>query len=576
MPIRFALIFLLPKIFTMKPILKNLGLLAFVAVAVECQPQRDNTQFQADLQEINISRGEIALCGAGEFGQVEFSLSCQEKVRADFNLATSLLHSFEYAEAEKVFAKVIDQDPSCVMAYWGVAMSNFHPLWAAPSEEELIKGSKTVLLARTLEANSTRERDYLEAIATIFDDWKKLDHKTRLEKFVTASEANYKKYPADKEAAIFYALALRASADPADKTFQKQKRAGEILNSIFPNEPNHPGVAHYLIHNYDYPELAELALPAARKYASIAATSAHAQHMPSHIFTRLGLWDESIQSNLNSTEAAKCYAEQLGKTGHWDQELHGIDYLVYAYLQQGKDDKAEEQVAYLKSIENVFPISFVDAYTFAATPARYALERRDWKQAASLQLYPADFPWDKFLWQKAIHHFARLLGNVHIGDLKQARLQLGELKNIHSSLVTNQKDYEANQVEIQIKAGEGWILYGEDKPNEALQLLIAAAEMEDATEKHAVTPGEVAPARELLGDLYMATRKHEHAADAYRLNLKKRPNRFNSIYGAAMAAKHMGDHTNAKKYFLQLIELVPAGNKSRAEVAEAVDYLKQI
>jgi hypothetical protein len=382
--------------FNMKRVIVYLSIVALVLI--ECQSRKGTEQIQREAQALNISRGEIALCGTGEFGRVQFGLSCQEKVQADFNLATALLHSFEYVEAEKVFAKVIDADAECVMAYWGVAMSNFHPLWAPPGPEELDKGRSAIALARSLVAYSKRESEYIEAIATIFDDWENIEHKTRVGKFVKATEVIYTKYPTDKEAAIFYALALRSSADPTDKTFAKQKKAGDILSGLFPDEPNHPGIAHYLIHNYDYPELAELALPAARKYATIAATSAHAQHMPSHIFTRLGLWDEAIQSNLKSTDAAKCYAEKLGKEGHWDQELHGLDYLVYAYLQQGQDNQAKQQADYLATKDNVFPITFVNAYTFAAVPVRYALERKDWKAAANIELHPATFPWDKFLW----------------------------------------------------------------------------------------------------------------------------------------------------------------------------------
>jgi tetratricopeptide (TPR) repeat protein len=558
----------------MKTILACLIVLA--VISMECQNKNEPDQLQRELQAINISRGEIALCGSGQFGRVDFALSCKDQVQANFNLATALLHSFEYTEAEKVFAKVIDEDPQCLMAYWGVAMSNFHPLWAPPGAEELDKGSKTIALARSLKTDSDREKEYVEAIATIFDGWEKLDHKTRVEKFVKASQAIYAKYPDDKEAAIFYALALRSSADPADKSFEKQKKAGEILSKLFPDEPDHPGIAHYLIHNYDYPELAELGLPAARKYASIAANSAHAQHMPSHIFTRLGLWDESIQSNIKSTQAAKCYAENLGKKGHWDQELHGLDYLVYAYLQEGKDDQAKEQVTYLAAIDSVFPITFVNAYTFAATPVRYALERKDWRQAANLELHPQSFPWDKFLWQKAIHHFGKLIGAVHIRDIKNANLQLQELRQIQSALATAKKDYEANQVHIQIKSGEAWISFLNGNKTAAIQFMIEAADMEDATEKHAVTPGEVVPARELLGDMYMELGDYTKAAEAYRANLKKRPGRFNSIYGAALAAKKSGDHVSAKTYFEQLTKLSQAGNKSRPELKEAEKFLKGV
>jgi tetratricopeptide (TPR) repeat protein len=550
-----------------------LAFLTLVTIFICCKTQKNDEQIKSEVAQIDLSRGDIALCGSGQFGQVDFGLSCKESVQADFNLATALLHSFEYAEAEKVFARVIDSDPQCIMAYWGVAMSNFHPLWAPPTPEQLAKGSQVVALARSLDVGSERERKYVEAIATIFDGWEKLDHKTRLNKFEDAAKVIYEQYPDDTEAAIFYALALRASADPTDKTFVKQKKAGEILTKAFAEKPDHPGVAHYLIHTYDYPELAELGLTAARKYASIASASAHAQHMPSHIFTRLGLWDESIQSNINSMAAAKCYAEKLGTPGHWDQELHGLDYLVYAYLQQGKDDKAREQVEYLNTISEVFPVSFVDAYTFVSVPVRYALERKDWKQAAALELRPANFPWDKFLWEKAIFHFGRLLGSANVHHYKDADLQLTELKGIFTALETSKNAYEAKQVQIQITASEGFMQYVQGKKTEGLQSLNTAAEMEDATEKHSVTPGEVVPARELLAEVYLMDGNYAKAIENFEANLKKRPHRFNSVYGVAVAAKKSGDQTRARAYFQQVIELA-GSDGTRPEVKEAAAYLQ--
>lgn len=552
----------------MKTILNRFIVLFAFSAVIGCQSNKEAGLIQQELKAINISRGEIALCGTNQFGEVKFALSCEEKVRTDFNLATALLHSFEYVEAEKVFAKVIDADPNCLMAYWGVAMSNYHPLWAPPTTDELTKGEKTVNLARKIESKSSRDSEYLEAVAAVFDNWDSLDHKTRVEKFVKGAEAIYTKYPEDKEAAIFYALALRSSADPADKSFSKQKKAGEILGSIFPNEPNHPGVAHYLIHNFDYPELADQGLDAARKYAAIASNSAHAQHMPSHIFTRLGLWDESIQSNLNSMDAAKCYSEKLGKQGHWDQELHGLDYLVYAYLQQSRDEDAKLQVEYLASIDSVFPLTFVNAYTFAAAPVRYALERKDWKQAASLELRPASFPWEKFQWQKGIHHFGRLIGSVNLNDLKMANTELEELKRIEAFLKENKKDYEANQTRIQIAASEASILFAKGKKKEAVTAMIAATEMESATEKHAVTPGEVVPTLELLGDMYMKLGEYKKATETYAANLKIRPGRYNSVYGAALASQKAGDKASAKLYYDQLLELTKASKKTRPELAD--------
>lgn len=411
-------------------------------------------------------------------------------------------------------------------------------------------------LARTLDSESEREAKYLEAIATIFDDWQTLDHKTRVAKFEKAMEAIHQSYPEDREATIIYALALRAASDPADKSFSKQKKAGDLLKGLFPDEPNHPGIAHYLIHTYDYPELAGEGLPAARKYASIAAASAHAQHMPSHIFTRLGLWDEAIESNLNSTDAARCYAEKLGKA-HWDQELHGIDYLVYAYLQQGEDLKAKEQVEYLKTMDSVFPIGMVNAYTFAASPVRYALERKDWKSAASLELLPANFPWEKFQWQRGIHYFGKFLGAANLGNKKDAGIALAELRNIEASLTGSKMEYEANQVRIQIKAAEAWMSFLDGKKQEAIDLMVTAAEMEDATEKHPVTPGEVAPTRELLGDLYTAIGNYPKAAEAYQANLVKRPLRLNSMSGAVLALQKSGRTDEANTLLATLRKQIP-------------------
>lgn len=521
---------------------------------ISCEGKKDADQFDRELQEISLITGDIALCGSedGRFGKVEFGLTCIEKVRDNFNLATALLHSFEYIEAEKVFAKVIAEDPECLMAYWGIAMSNFHPLWAPPTKDELGKGLKTVTLARSIKSNSERESDYLEASAALYDDWQTLDHKTRLLKFEKAAEKIYQKYPADNEAAVFYALALRAASDPADKTFVKQRKAGEILSSSFSSRPDHPGIAHYLIHVYDYPELAELALPAARKYASIAASSAHALHMPSHIFTRLGLWDESVRSNINSMTAAKCYAENAGIQGHWDEELHGLDYLVYAYLQQARDDKAKEQLEYLMSILSVSPLNNKIAYTMAAVPTRYALERKDWDAAAALKLTPDDFPWNDYPWERSIISFGRLLGAVHKNNPEVVQASMEELKTNHAQLVKQNKTYEANQVQIQINASEAWIRFSKGHKEEAIKLMTEAADMEDATDKHPVTPGEVIPARELLGDLLMEVGSYEKALDAYEEDLKRHSGRFNGMYGARLAAQKLGETEKAHKYSAQL------------------------
>jgi tetratricopeptide (TPR) repeat protein len=560
----------------MKNTLKLLPFFITFSLLLSCQQKKNQEQFQSELKSLNLTRGDIALCGSenGEFGTVAFGLSCSEKVRADFNLATALLHSFEYTEAEKVFSKVIDTDPECVMAYWGAAMCNFHPLWEPPSQTELKKGAGIVTLARSLVSDtSTRESHYIEAVANIYDQWDQLDQRTRVLKFAKASQRVFEKYPDDNEAAIFYALALRASADPTDKSFTNQKKAGEILNKVFAKEPGHPGIAHYIIHTFDYPELATLALPAARKYASIAAASAHAQHMPSHIFIRLGLWDESIQSNINSVSAARCYAENIGIKGHWDEELHGLDYLLYGYLQKANDTKAIEQMEYLKTIQDVFPQNFKGAYSFAAMPARYALEHKNWSEAVQLQLTPASFPWEKFQWEKANINLARLLGAVHTNRVPMAKEELKQLQDIHEKLTTSKESYKANLVLIQIKIAEGWIKFAEGRKAEAVTLMSNAADMEDLTEKHPVTPGEVIPARELLGDMYLEMNEPAKALEAYEASLKRHPNRFNGIYGAGLASEKIRDNKKALQYYNQLVAISDAEHSKRPQLALAKSFV---
>lgn len=382
-------------------------------------------------------------------------------------------------------------------------------------------------------------------------------------------------YPNDKEAAIFYGLSLVGAANPADKSFSNQRKAGAILTALYPKEPTHPGIVHYIIHSYDYPELAALALPAARKYASIAPSSAHAQHMPSHIFTRLGLWDECIQSTLVSTSSAKCYAENAGIKGHWDEELHGMDYLVYAYLQKAENDLAKQQYDYLKSIQEVYPVNFKDAYAFAAIPARYFPENKMWKEAASMEMHPTNFPWQKFPWQKAIIHFTRLLGSVHMGNSKVARTELKNLNRLYDTLKAQKDDYKANQVMIQIKTGEAWILLEERKMDEALQRMNLAADLEDKTEKSPVTPGEVIPAKELLADMLLQLNKPTDALEAYEADLKKHPNRFNGLNGAALASERSNKVEKATYYYQQLTAIANSPDANRPELEIARLFLKK-
>jgi hypothetical protein len=535
--------------------------------------ENSSTPSKKSIDEINLKTGNIISCGPADnqFGSVDFDNSCNEKVKADFDLAIALLHSFEYDESEKVFAKIIKNSPGCAMAYWGVAMCNFHALWTPPTEAELVKGNKAIEIAKAIKNKSERESTYINAISTFYKEWNKTDHRSRCINYEKAMEQVHKRYPEDKEATVFYALALNASANPNDKSYTNQKKAASLLNALYPSEANHPGIIHYIIHTYDYPGLAAAALPAARKYAAVAPSSAHALHMPSHIFTRLGLWDECIQSNLSSVASAKCYAEQSGIKGHWDEELHALDYLVYGYLQKADNAKALEQLKYVESMTEVQPSNFKVAYAFAAIPSRFYLENKNWDEASRLELHAA-FPWSKYPWQEAIIHFTRLMGAVHIRNLKEADAELVRLNQLYDTLAKQKDAYKAGQVAIQVKTGEAWIQFANGKTAEALNLMTLAAKLEDSTGKHPVTPGEVLPARELLADMLLRSKQYDKALAAYEGVLINSPNRFNSLFGAASAAKKTGNTQKATSYYKQLVSITYTSSR-RPELAEAARFL---
>ncbi len=545
-------------------------------IFLSCKSKPDSPSTDL-VKSIDLKRGNVIVCGPADkqFGSISFEITCSQKVKKDFNLAMALLHSFEYDEAEKVFARIIDEEPQCAMAYWGVALSNYHLLWSPPSAKELEKGAKAIEIARDLAKGSPRELKYINAASSLFADWENADHITRCRNYEEALEKIYKENPDDNEVAVLYALALNAAADPADQTFKKQRKAGDILNAIYGREPNHPGVIHYIIHTYDNPELAENALVAARRYAAVAPSSAHALHMPSHIFTRLGLWEESINSNLHSVSSAKCYAEETGIKGHWDEELHGLDYLVYAYLQKGENDSAKAQLDYLRTIRYVSPVNFKVAYAFASIPARYVLENKLWKEAASLDSGTANFDWKNYPWQKAIIHFTRLMGAVHMGSMKSARAELSRLNTIRDTLLAQKDTYKANQVDIQVRTGEAWILWKEGRKNEALALMKTAADLEDKTQKHPVTPGEVIPARELLGDMLLEMNNPGEAFLAYEADLKKHPNRFNALFGAGQAAEKLTYREKVNEYYERLILNSNSSKTVRPEIEYAKAYLKK-
>lgn len=540
----------------------------FIVLLISCR-ERKQPVLTKEINAINLKTGDVILCGPDDkgVGKVSFIISGDDSLTKQFNFAVALLHSFEYDEAEKAFAKIIQYDPHCAMAYWGVAMCNFHPLWTPPEIPELTKGKKALDIARSIEPKTTREADYIDALLTYYNNWEKLDHRTRCNQYEAAMKTLSEKYPNDKEATIFYALALDAAADPTDKTYAKQKKAGQILNGLYPNSPYHPGIIHYIIHTYDYPELAEQALPAAQKYASVASASAHAQHMPSHIFTRLGMWDESILSNLASISAAKCYAESSGIKGVWDEELHAMDYVVYAYLQKKDLKRAKEQWDHLNTFSQVSPPNLKGAYTFAAIPARYVLENRLWKEATQLTATPAGFPMQQFPWQRAIIHFARALGFIHTNKPDSAQNELAILNQLRNDLLAKKESYKANQVDIQIKAIEGWILLKQGNQTAAIEKMTLSADMEDKTEKHPVTPGEVLPARELLGDMYLEIKDSEQALEAYQADLENHPNRYNGLNGASRSAALCGKKDLAD-YYSKLIAAITASKNTAVAKAQ--------
>ena len=525
------------------------------------------------LAALDLKRGELLLCSTEPFGDVSFALDCNYEVRETFDLAISLLHSFEYAEAEKAFVKVLDNDSECAMAYWGVAMSIYHALWAPPNSDVLIKGSKLIEIAQTL-PKSEKAQQYLDAIGAFYKDWESKDHNTRELLYAEKMEQAYLSNKDDAESIVFYALALTSSADPKDKTYKNQKKAGALLEKLFIEKPNHPGIAHYIIHSYDYPELANMGLNSARRYVEIAPASAHAQHMPSHIFTRLGFWQESIDTNINSASSAICYAENVNPEANWVHEIHAVDYLVYAYLQKGDNQNAHAQFKAMQNVTDVFPKNhFAATYALTAIPVRMALENKDWETAANLQLPKIDFPWKTLNWEKAILHFGKALGYSNIGNIKAAENETQILEILYQTLVENKETYKAGQVSIQVYAAKAWLQLAKGNNDEALNLMKIAANLESKTSKHPVTPGEVLPADELLGDMLLALNKPKEALLAYEVNLKGHPNRFNGIYGAAIAAKQIGNNEKASFYFKQLIELTKNSNSNRPELEEAKAYI---
>ena len=496
-------------------------------------------------------------------GTVNFETSCKPEAQKLFNQAMLYQHSFWYRASQRAFEDTLKADPECGIAYWGIALSLLWNPHGAPPVKNLAEGAAAIAKGKSVGAQTQRERDYIDALATMYADYEKVDHRTRLLAYAKAMEQLAQRYPGDDEAQIHYALALNTSASPADKTYANQLKGAAILEPIAERQPQHPGVSHYLIHLYDYPPIAEKGLNAARRYAKIAPAAAHAQHMPSHIFTRVGYWTESIASNTESARVAK-------DAGDFAEQLHAMDYEVYAYLQLGQDAKAKALVDDMAAVTGLTETYMAGPYAMAISPARYVIERGDWKAAAALQVRPSPLPQ-----VQAITYAARALGAARSGNPEAARADIAKLAEFRDKLRDAKDAYWSEQVDIERQVATAWVLYAEGKQDDALAAMSAAADAEDKTEKHPVTPGVPKPARELYGVMLLERGMAKEALAAFEATLKKEPNRLGAYAGAAVAAEKSGDLTKAREYYGKVVAIADHADKARTEVADAQAFLQK-
>lgn len=507
--------------------------------------------------------------GAPEtLGKVHFPISCSPEAQTQFDRALAMLHSFWYQEGLNAFTEVTKTDPGCAMAYWGIAvLARGNPLVSAPDPAAYKSGSEAIQKAKTLSAKTERERDYIDSMLIYYKDAKKVDHRTRVLAYEKALEHIYRKYPEDPEAAVFYALALNEAVTvlPADKTYARPGKAGQILERVLAAQPNHPGALHYLIHSYDFPPLASRGLAAAQRYARVAPSAPHALHMPSHIFSMLGMWPESIQSNQASLSASKTY-------------VHAMDFMAYAYLQGAQDVEAKRLVGESAVLQEAqapattrSPTGGVlGVYTaYAAIPARFAIERGKWAEACALQVH-STFPA-----ADAITHFARAMGCARVGNITGARKGIEQLQLLAADLARAKDSYWSEQVEIQQKGAEAWLAHAEGKKDVAVKLMRAAADREDASEKHVAMENRLWPMRELLAELLLAMNQPAKALNEFEASFKLAPNRFRGLYGAAKAAQGSGDHQKTRSYYEKLVAICSYADSSRPELTEAKSFLEK-
>jgi len=501
-----------------------------------------------------------------QLGNVNFPVSCAAAAQQKFHRAMSLYHSFDWPRGKQAFAEIAQLDPRCGMAHWGLAMIASDNPFAWPVSLKLKDGADAIQKAKEAGAATQRERDYIEALEALYKDHENTPHRPRALAYEQAMEKLAAKYPDDVEGKILYALAVSANHELTDKTYARPLKAAALLGPLFKSYARHPGVAHYLIHSFDYPPIATKGLEAAKRYAKIAPSAAHAQHMPSHIFTRVGYWRESVASNQGSVATA---------AGNMLNTLHGMDYMAYAFLQLAEDAKADKVLADARAFGAASNRTFAEPYALAAIPARLALERGRWSDAAKLErsALVTEADWNRFPQAESVHVFARALGAGRSGDAAEARRQIERLHALNAILTERKLGYWAEQTEVQAKVATAWALKAEGKDTEAVAAMRAAADHEDATEKHVVTPGPIMPARELLGDMLVELGRPAEALPQYEASLAKEPNRFRGLYGAALAAERSGDKARARMHYKKLASMCAGSDTSRPELARVRQVL---
>ncbi len=505
-----------------------------------------------------------------QIGTVHFPISCTA-VQPKFDRAVALLHNFFFPETIKAFQAIIQEDPNCAMAYWGLAMSQRpNPLVPPFPPANLKAGWEAVQQGKAAKTQTPREAEYLAAMEVFYKDYDKINQSTRAGLYEQAMQRLHQHYPNDSEAGIFYALALNEAVDLDDKNFTKQLNAAAILNTEANKQPNHPGIAHYLIHSYDFAALAAMCVPTAHLYDKIAAAAPHALHMPSHIYSMLGMWDDSVRSNLAAEAVANDYAAKNFPDATDPSVPHLLDFLTYAYLQLAKDGDAKGVVDSLSKLKKFASVRLTVDTALAAIPARFALDRGRWDEAAQLSVRDSQYPA-----AQSISYFARALGGARSGHAAAARAEIVHLDEIEAKLAAAKDDYWAGQIQIQKQAAAAWVMFVEGRRDEAIVAMRRAADLDDASEKNVAMENKLVPIRALLGELYLASGMNKEALTEFETSLKNMPNRFRTIAGAAAAARTIGSVEAAKRHSQALIRLAAGGDGERAEVAEAKAYLSQ-